>query len=161
MRAPTDLIRLMRRYDLINNKKWQRQVQWKRQNTITIEEHPQRTILRAVTFETLKTFLTIENNNLNIHTDPWIKSDRDSIRNSCNVFMNFFHLQLWLKPLYNNHVLCVYSLPLYHSGSILYLVLLDSSNHLCCHMLIKNAGTNLGDLFIFSLFTFNCFCQYW
>ena len=34
----------MRRYDLTNNKKWQRQVQWKRQKTITIEEHPQRTI---------------------------------------------------------------------------------------------------------------------
>ena len=38
-----------------------------------------------VTFETLITFLTIENNNLNIQSYPWIKSDRDSIRNSCNV----------------------------------------------------------------------------
>ena len=36
-------------------------------------------------FETLITFLTIENNNLNIHSDPWIKSDRDNIRNSCDV----------------------------------------------------------------------------
>ena len=39
-----------------------------------------------MTFETLIKFLTIEKNNLNIHSDPWIKSDRDSIRNSCNVF---------------------------------------------------------------------------
>ena len=39
-----------------------------------------------MTFETLITFLTIENNNLNIHSDPWIKSDRGSIRNSCDVF---------------------------------------------------------------------------
>ena len=30
-------------------------------------------------------FLTIENKNLNIDSDPWIKSDRDSIRNSCDV----------------------------------------------------------------------------
>ena len=40
---------------------------------------------RPLTFETLITFLTIENNNLNIHSDPWIKSDRDSIRNACDV----------------------------------------------------------------------------
>ena len=38
-----------------------------------------------VTFETLIAFRTIENNNLNIHSDPWIKTDRDSIRNSCDV----------------------------------------------------------------------------
>ena len=49
-----------------------------------------------MTFETLITFLTIENNNLNIHSYPWIKSDRDSIRNSCDVltcssFFNFDH----------------------------------------------------------------------
>ena len=36
--------------------------------------------------ETLITFLAIENNNLIIHSDPWIKSERDSIRNSCDVF---------------------------------------------------------------------------
>ena len=41
---------------------------------------------RPLTFETLITFLTIENNNLNIRSDPWLKSDRDSIRNSCDVF---------------------------------------------------------------------------
>ena len=35
--------------------------------------------------ETLITFLAIENNNLIIHSDPWIKSERDSIRNSCDV----------------------------------------------------------------------------
>ena len=39
-----------------------------------------------MTFETLIIFLTIENNTLNIHRDPWIKSDRDSIRNSRDVF---------------------------------------------------------------------------
>ena len=38
-------------------------------------------------FETLITFLTIENNNLNIHRDTWIKSDRDSIHNSCDVYV--------------------------------------------------------------------------
>ena len=37
--------------------------------------------------ETLITFLAIENNNLIIHSDPWIKSERDSIRNSCDVFV--------------------------------------------------------------------------
>ena len=45
---------------------------------------------RLVTFETLITFLTIENNNLNIHSDPSIKSDRDSIHNSF----------LWFQPLF-------------------------------------------------------------
>ena len=43
-------------------------------------------------FVTLITFLIIENNNRNIHKDPWIKSDRDSIRNSCDVFY-------WCLPL--------------------------------------------------------------
>ena len=33
------------------------------------------------------TFLTSENNNINIHSDPWKKSDRDSIRNSCDVLL--------------------------------------------------------------------------
>ena len=42
---------------------------------------------RLVTFETLITFLTIEYSKLNIHSDPWIKSDRDSIRNSCDVLI--------------------------------------------------------------------------
>ena len=40
----------------------------------------------SVTVKTLITFLTIENRNLNIQSYPWIKSDRDSIRNSCDVF---------------------------------------------------------------------------
>ena len=31
--------------------------------------------------------MAIENNNLTIHSDPWIKSERDSIRNSCDVFL--------------------------------------------------------------------------
>ena len=35
--------------------------------------------------KTMITFLTIGNNNLNIHRDPWIKSDEDSIRNYCDV----------------------------------------------------------------------------
>ena len=44
---------------------------------------------RLVTFVTLITFLTIENNNLNIHSDPWLKSDRDSIHNYCDVWGRF------------------------------------------------------------------------
>ena len=50
--------------------------------TMTCILHPER-----VTFETLIAFLTIENNNLNIHSDPCIKSERDSIRNSCDVLI--------------------------------------------------------------------------
>ena len=42
-------------------------------------------LLTGMTFDKLITFLTIENNSLNIHSDSWIKSDRDRIRNSCNV----------------------------------------------------------------------------
>ena len=38
--------------------------------------------------ETGITFLAIENNNLIIHSDPWKKSERDSIRNSCNAFLS-------------------------------------------------------------------------
>ena len=40
------------------------------------------------------TFLTIENNNLNIQSYPWIKSDRDSIRNSCDVFLHLQRLNI-------------------------------------------------------------------
>ena len=39
--------------------------------------------------DTLITFLAIENTNLLIHSDPWIKSERDSIHNSCDVFDKF------------------------------------------------------------------------
>ena len=39
-----------------------------------------------LTLETLITLLTIENNNINNYFDLWIKSDRDSIRNSCDFF---------------------------------------------------------------------------
>ena len=53
---------------------------------MTFREHPRRPIL--VTFETLFTSLTIESNNLNIHSYPWIKSDRYSIRNSCSMTRN-------------------------------------------------------------------------
>ena len=64
--------------------------------------------------ETLITFLAIENNNIIIHSDLWMKSERDSIRNSCDVLWTFplgrfsvtsrqslvlsfqsFHLQSW------------------------------------------------------------------
>ena len=45
-----------------------------------------------MTFETL--ILTIENYNLNTHSVPWIKSDRDSIRNSCDVLKQY--------PLFDN-----------------------------------------------------------
>ena len=50
----------------------------------TLKEQSQ----RLVAFVTLVTFLTIENNNLKIHSDPSIKSDRDSIRNSCDVLFS-------------------------------------------------------------------------
>ena len=63
----------------------------KKTKTMTIDEHPQRTILET---RDTDTFLTIENNNLNIHSDPWIKSDRDSIRNSCDVFVT-----VWIPTL--------------------------------------------------------------
>ena len=61
------------------NRQWQ--WQWHLENTLKDQSS------RLVTFETLITFMTIENNNLNIHSVPWIKSDRDSIRNSCDVFL--------------------------------------------------------------------------
>ena len=67
-------------------RQWQRQRQLRRQrpwqSKNTLKEHSK----SLATFETLITFLTIENNNLNIYSYPWIKSDRDSIRNSCDVF---------------------------------------------------------------------------
>ena len=53
-------------------------------------------------FETLITFLTIENNNLNIQSYPWIKSDRDSIRNSCDVFHPMISLFYSLRSTYNH-----------------------------------------------------------
>ena len=40
----------------------------KKTKTMTIEKQPQRRFVE--TFETLITFLTIENNNFNIHSDP-------------------------------------------------------------------------------------------
>ena len=46
------------------------------------------------------TFLTIENNNINIHSDPSIKSHRDSIHTSCDGFfiqVCTFHLLLRLQ----------------------------------------------------------------
>ena len=54
---------------------------------MTIEEHPQRTILE--TCELWDTDFISDNWTFtvtqNIQSDPWIKSDRDSIRNSCDV----------------------------------------------------------------------------
>ena len=47
-----------------------------------------------MTFETLITFLRIENNILNTHSDPWIKSDRDSIRNSCDVSFKKYYFEI-------------------------------------------------------------------
>ena len=51
-----------------------------------IEKTPWMNDPRFVACETLITFLAIENNNLIIHSDPWIKNERDSIRNSCDVY---------------------------------------------------------------------------
>ena len=53
-----------------------------------IEKTPWMNDPRFVACETLITFLAIENNNLIIHSDPWIKSERDSIRNSCDVLFS-------------------------------------------------------------------------
>ena len=60
------------------------------------EEHPQRTILE--TCDIWDTDIISDNweQKLNIHSDPWIKSDRDSIRNSCNVFWVKFIWQWFL-----------------------------------------------------------------
>ena len=76
------LIRVIRDMTWPTKRQWQRQRQWQLKNTIKELE----------TFETLITFLTIENNNLNIHSNPWIKSDRDSIRNSCDVLDEFWNV---------------------------------------------------------------------
>ena len=59
------LIREMRRHDLTIKKTMTKTNTNTMTMTMTIEKHPKR-----VTFETLITFLTIENNNLNIHSDP-------------------------------------------------------------------------------------------
>ena len=53
--------------------------------------------LTFVVCETLIIFLAIENNNLIIHSDPWIKSERDSIRNSWDVFFIIKWLQNYLN----------------------------------------------------------------
>ena len=64
---------------------------------MTFKEHPQRAILETCDlWDTDITFLTIENNNLKIQRYPWIKSVRDSIRNSCDVFHPGRVLQGWL-----------------------------------------------------------------
>ena len=73
---------------------WQWQWQWHLENTLKDQSS------RLVTFETLITFMTIENNNLNIHSVPWIKSDRDSIRNSCDVLFEQPKLRYVLKTFF-------------------------------------------------------------
>ena len=60
------------------NRHWQ--WQWHSENTLKEESR------RFVAFETLITFLTIKNNNLIIHRYPCIKSDGDSVCNSCDVY---------------------------------------------------------------------------
>ena len=73
-------------FDQTDEETWHfqnRQWQWQLQLENTLKDQFE----RLVTFETLITFLTIKNNNLNIHSDPWIESDRDSICNSCDVFL--------------------------------------------------------------------------
>ena len=88
-------------FDQTDDKTWHfqnRQWQWQLQLENTLKDQYE----RLVTFETLITFLTIENNNLNIHSYPWIKSDRDGIRNSCDVFSICSHDKLadWLQLKY-------------------------------------------------------------
>ena len=53
-----------------------------------------------MSFEALITFLTIENHTLNNHSDPWIKSDRDSICISCDVFLLLFPVKYCGKCLF-------------------------------------------------------------
>ena len=54
--------------------------------TITFREQLKELSQFLATIETLVTFLTIENSNIFIHCEHSIKSDRDSIRNSCDVY---------------------------------------------------------------------------
>ena len=59
----------------------QRQRQWQRH----FENSPKEQSKRLVNIETLITFLTLENNNINILYHPSIKSDMGQNRNFCNV----------------------------------------------------------------------------
>ena len=59
----------------------QRQRQWQRH----FENSPKEQSKRLVNIETLITFLTLENNNINILYHPPIKSDMGQNRNFCNV----------------------------------------------------------------------------
>ena len=80
-------------FDQTDDKTWHfqnRQWQWQLQLENTLKDQSE----RLVTFETLITFLAIESNNLNIHSYPWMKSDRDSIRNSCDVFLKMQYISI-------------------------------------------------------------------
>ena len=59
----------------------------KKTKQMTIEKHPQRTILE--TCDLWHTDYISDNweKQLQHHDDPWIKSDRDSIHNSCDVLL--------------------------------------------------------------------------
>ena len=58
------------------------------------QRHYRRVILETWDhIETLLRFLTIEINNLNIHSDSQLWVARDSISNSCNVYLEPWHLQ--------------------------------------------------------------------
>ena len=90
------LMRVMKRHDLINKKKkwqrqWQRQWQWQRHLNNTLKsDHgalwPLRHLIKVMRRPDL-TKLDSEKHNLNIHSDPWLKSGRDSICNSCDVLI--------------------------------------------------------------------------
>ena len=89
----------MRRHDLTNKKdndndKHGGHMTWwttktntiKKTNTMTIaKKNPQRTTSETCGLCDAGYISDNWEKNLNIHSDPWIKSDRDSIRNSCDV----------------------------------------------------------------------------
>ena len=81
----------MRRHNLTNKKTMTMTKTMKKTKTMTIEEHPQRTI--PETCDLRDTGYISDNwEQQSQHSQwPWIKSERDSIRNSCDVFL-LFHL---------------------------------------------------------------------
>ena len=87
-------------------------------------------------FESLITFLKIENKNLNLHSDPWIKSDRDSIRNSCDVFLLFSKASwFWAFPLLSTRfcfshkyvIVCVWTIAIHATHDKIYVEIWPAS----------------------------------
>ena len=81
------LIRVIRDMTWPTKRQWQRQRQWQLKNTIKELE----------TFETLITFLTIENNDLDIHSYPWKKRDPLQYLQCLWIFSTVFIANPFLK----------------------------------------------------------------